>query len=93
MASVPVAQRDARLLRAGRDVLSRYRFVELEPGLYRVEGGSKDYTLRLSMDGSAAPVCSCPDNQRAHIAGFCKHAIAGLMREPALRYQLLELFL
>jgi hypothetical protein len=93
MASVPLAQRDARLLRAARDVLQRYRFVELGPGQLRVEGGSRDYVLQLSLDGSEAPRCSCPDNRRTEIGGFCKHAIAGLLREPSLRYQLLELFL
>ncbi len=93
MASVPLAQRDARLLRAARDVLQRYRFVELAPGQLRVEGGAQDYTVQLSLDGSAAPSCTCPDQRRPEIAGFCKHVIAALLRDPSLRYQLLELFL
>jgi hypothetical protein len=93
MPAVPLAQRDARLLRAARDVLNRYRFIELAPGQLRVEGGTRDYEVQLSLDGESAPRCTCPDNRRPEVGGFCKHAIAVLIRDPAQHYQLLELFL
>jgi hypothetical protein len=93
MPAIPLAQRDARLLRAAQDVLHRYHFVALGPGQLRVEGGARAYDVQIGLDGEAAPRCSCPDNQRPEVGGFCKHTIAVLIREPSQHWQLLELFL
>lgn len=90
---IPVLQRDARLMRAARVVLQEYRFEPLGPGRLRVTGPHSRYEVDISPDWSAPPRCSCPDNRRDTTAGYCKHVIAAMLRDDALRCQLLELFL
>lgn len=90
---MPAFQRDARLLRAARVVLKDYKLEAQGDGKFLVTGPNQPYRVTVSPEWSAAPRCTCPDNQRATTGGYCKHVIAVLLREPALRCQLLELFL
>jgi hypothetical protein len=100
MPAVDVGARDARVLRAAKDVLARYTFHPLppaEPGerLVRLEvhGGARPYTVTVDPDWRTPARCTCPDHARASNGGFCKHVIGALLRDEALRCQLLELFL
>jgi hypothetical protein len=98
MASMNVAARDVRVLRAARDVLTKYRITRrsvagADPNLrvFNVEGGGAPYIVSVDVDWQQAPTCTCPDHRRS--GGFCKHAIGVLLKDDELRCQLLELFL
>ena len=56
-----------------------------------VQGGSKPYEVRVRLDWSEPPACTCPDavHRRPLHGGFCKHVVAVLLRWPDLRCQLL----
>lgn len=89
-------QREARILRADDQVLKRYRLERRDEGdlaHFAVTGGSAPYTLTLSKSWAADPECSCPDGQNRGVRGYCKHAMAAMLREPDLRCQLLEAYL
>lgn len=100
MPAVDVGARDARVLRAAKDVLSTYTFHALPPTepstrALRVEvrGGSRPYVVTVDPEWGSPARCTCPDHARASNGGFCKHVIGVLLRDDALRCQLLELFL
>ncbi len=92
--------REIRILRAARDVLERYT-IDGKPGkeglrLFRIRGGTRQYTVTVHPEWRQPPTCTCPDAK--HLAreknrGYCKHIIAVLMRDESLRCQLLEMFL
>ena len=93
--------RDLRMIRAARDVLGRYSLIKTDEsadGLvqYAVTGGKAPYSVSVHARWKQQPVCTCPDAaQRAKTqnGGYCKHIIAVLLKDPSLKYQLLELFL
>ena len=60
-----------------------------------VRGGAQPYEVRVLPDGFVPPSCSCPDaiHRRPLHGGFCKHAVAVLLRWPDLRHQLLSAIL
>ena len=93
--------RDARLLRAVRDVMKRYSFsrgasargeiVEVE-----VSRRGASYTVEIDPSWRRPPSCTCPDADRirdASGATFCKHAIAALLSDDKHRHQLIDLLL
>ncbi len=88
-------ERDQRFLRAVQNVAERYRLErrEDEDGgvVVTVQGGSKPYEVRVRLDWSEPPACTCPDavHRRPLHGGFCKHVVAVLLRWPDLRCQLL----
>ncbi len=95
-----IGARDVRVLRAAKDVLSRYSFhllptPEHGPHLCAIEvrGGSRPYVVTVDPAWGAPARCTCPDHARASNGGYCKHVIGVLLRDDALRCQLLELFL
>ncbi len=96
MSTPSVVARDARILRAARDVLKTYTF-HPQPAApdgrvpYDVRGGTSPYVVHVHPAWAASPACSCPDHQRRE--GYCKHIIGVLLQDSALRCQLLELFL
>jgi uncharacterized Zn finger protein len=97
---IALEARDARFLRAARDVLKRYRITAKRPkdgvAPFEVIGGEEPYTVVVHPEWTAAPTCTCPDAQRRakdHTAGYCKHIIAVLLSHEELKCQLLELFL
>ena len=99
MASTPAttAFRDARILRAAREVLGKYTLVPMptaEVGISRfaVRGGSEPYEVTVDPNWIALPSCTCPDAERRGDS-WCKHVIGVMLQEPALRCQLLDLFL
>jgi hypothetical protein len=95
-----VAARDTRIARATEQVLARYTITPAgsDAGwlVFKVQGGSSPYEVRVHPEWADDPTCSCPDasdhDMRMH-RGYCKHLIAVLRRERALSYQLLELYL
>jgi hypothetical protein len=102
-APVPVTDlgaRDVRVLRAARDVLASYTFHPLPPTgpadhrvRVEVRGGGRPYEVAVDPAWGDDPRCTCADHARAANGGFCKHVIGVLLRDDALRCQLLELFL
>ncbi len=89
--------RDARIARALQAVLTTYAITE-QPrdadGLRRftlASGRSTPSIVTADESWTAAPTCTCPDAGKR--TGWCKHIIAILYRDPALRGQLLDLFL
>ena len=90
-------RRDTRIARALDSVLKDYTILELsrEPdGLRRfslANGRSTASVVSADANWAIAPTCTCPD--AAKRTEWCKHVIAVLYREPALRGQLLDLFL
>ncbi len=90
---------DQRMQRALRQVLPRYQLVRSDraDGLVVVEvsGGAQPYEVRAPAAWSEPPQCSCPDalHRRPLHGGFCKHALAVLLRWPDLRCQLLDAIL
>lgn len=97
MPSSNVATRDARVLRATKTVLASYSFEPLagDGPLRRIEvsGGTRPYLVTVDPQWGVGPQCTCPDHARSTTGGFCKHVIGVLLRDDALRCQLLELFL
>ncbi len=96
MSTPSVHARDVRILRAAREVLRTYTFHARAPEPdgrvpHDVRGGTQPYVVHVHPTWGASPSCSCPDHQRR--GGFCKHVIGVLLQAPALRCQLLELFL
>jgi hypothetical protein len=97
MPSIDLAGREARLLRAARDVLARYK-IEPIPGdaglrSFQIKGGSEPYVVTLDPEWGDRPTCTCPDQRRTEMRGFCKHVIGTMLQEEKYRCQLLELFL
>lgn len=99
---VTLQARDARFLRAAQEVLKNYNILGTgKPGRdglleFEVTGGSAPYLVKAHPGWEQPPTCTCPDAERRareHNAGYCKHIIAVLLGEDALRCQLLELFL
>ncbi len=86
-------ERGLRILRAAREVLTTYRLTPTTPGEIVVEGGRQQYVVRFCESWTRPAVCSCPDGARADGEGYCKHVTAVLLSQPALRAQLLEVFL
>lgn len=92
--------RDLRIARASEQVAARY-IITRQPddggfGIFKVEGGTLPYDVRVHPSWGADPSCTCPDatdGASRENRGYCKHIIAVLRRERALSYQLLELFL
>lgn len=100
MTPTNVAGRDARVLRAAQDVLKKYTFTPSDASdlpasrrRYTVTGGDRPYVVVVDVEWSADPACTCPDHLRKSNGAFCKHVIGALLRDDALRCQLLELFL
>lgn len=93
MSSMSPPQRDRRILRAANDVLQRYTFEQTATGTIEVRGGRRTYTVRVCPEWSHPPMCDCPDAERVEVSGYCKHVVAALLRDPALKAQLLEVFL
>ena len=91
-------ERDQRFQRAVKQVSKHYQLERHdEDGAVRVEvaGGSRPYEVRVTLDWSDPPACTCPDaiHRRPLHGGFCKHTVAVLMRWPDLRCQLLSAIL
>ena len=97
MPSIDLAGREARLLRAAREVLARYKINAIAGGerlrSFEIVGGSAPYLVTLDLEWSERPTCTCPDQRRTEMRGFCKHVIGTMLQEDAFRCQLLELFL
>lgn len=98
--SVSFTARDTRIARATEQVLARYTISPVGDvagwRVFRVEGGTSPYEVRIHPEWSDEPTCSCPDASRIGGSlnrGYCKHLIAVLRRERALSYQLLEMYL
>ena len=93
--------RDARLLRAVRDVMKRYSFSRAESAegeLIEVEVSRRgaSYTVTIDPTWRRPPSCTCPDADRIRDengATFCKHAIAALLSDNEHRHQLIDLLL
>lgn len=93
--------RDDRFLRAAAIVLKEYTITRrpaLEDGwvVFDIQGGTKDYVVKVHPEWRGQPQCSCPDAaQRARddTRGYCKHIIATLLKHEEFRGQLLEVFL
>jgi uncharacterized Zn finger protein len=93
--------RDARILRAAKDVLTRYSITRQRrsgggPVAFEISGGDAPYTVTAHPEWASPPTCTCPDAQRrakSQNAGYCKHIIAVLLSNEDLTCQLLELFL
>lgn len=95
--------RDARLLRAVRDVLKRYTLSQKPPkddegAEIEVEVARRgaSYTVRIDPEWRRPPTCTCPDADRirdATGATFCKHTIAALLSDSKQRHQLIDLLL
>jgi uncharacterized Zn finger protein len=98
---IALEARDARFLRAARDVLKNYRIVPAKRvrgsvASFEVTGGDAPYTVVVHPEWASSPTCTCPDAQRrakSQNAGYCKHIIAVLLSVDDLKCQLLELFL
>ena len=89
---VNTAARDARILRAAREVLREYTLTRSAPDTVRVKGGTRPYRVTVDPLWVRTPTCTCPDHARPG-GPWCKHIIAALLQEDGLRCQLLELFL
>ncbi|MSP56255.1 MAG: hypothetical protein EXR69_11730 [Myxococcales bacterium] len=90
------SERDTRVLRAAREVLAKYQLIRTtvdDEARFAVTGGSRPYSLSLSITWARPPTCTCPDSQHVEVKGYCKHAIAAMLSEPDLRCQLLEAYL
>lgn len=96
-------ERDARILRAVRDVVRTYALTEEtdddEDGrrTFRLARRGAAYTVRVDPRWGRPPECDCPDAQR-RFAGtgepvFCEHVVATLVQRDELRHQLIDLFL
>ena len=97
--------RDARVLRAVREVMKRYEITEqpetqpaAEVDLRRfvLTGGSKTWQVEVDPRWQTPPHCDCPDARRVaepNGATFCKHAIAVLLSHDDLRHQLIDLLI
>lgn len=93
--------RDARLLRAVRDVLRGYAFVDEGPtpeGLqaWRVTRGPSSYRVEVDPAWERPPRCTCPDAARVEDdsgATFCKHTVAVLLTRAEHHHQLIDLLL
>lgn len=99
--NVEVYARDMRMIRAARDVSTRYS-ISRQPGLtnskawFDIRGGLKPYIVGIHPDWKERPTCTCPDAEKRALTrngGFCKHIIAVLLKEQEFKCQLLELFL
>lgn len=97
MTTAQTRTRDARIARALDSVLKHYTIVELPPGAEGLRrfslssGRSTPSIVTADANWATAPGCTCPD--AAKRTAWCKHVISVLYREPALRGQLLDLFL
>jgi len=93
--------RDARVFRAVRDVIERYRLTRGGPdqaGLLTVEVARPGaaYQVRIDPEWRRGPTCTCPDAARvrdAEGATWCKHVIAALLTDDDQRHQVLDLLL
>jgi len=99
--------RDARVLRAVREVIKRYEITEQPAAAdsdapaasrrcFSLVGGTRTWQVEVDPAWSAPPRCSCPDARRvvdANGATFCKHAIAVLLSHDDLRHQLIDLLI
>lgn len=91
--------KEQRFLRARHEVLGSYRFERADGSegttLVTVEGGARPYCVALNRGWTEPPACDCPDavHRRAEHGGYCKHAVAVLLRWPDLRAQLLSAIL
>ena len=100
-APMRIELRDARLLRAVRNVVRNYEFVPEAPtpegfDTVQVRGGQRSYVVHVDPKWRHPPRCSCPDAQRIKDdtgATFCKHTIAVLLTTPDHRHQLIDLLL
>lgn len=97
--TIDLHARDQRFLRAAEDVLKNYTITRTDgpdgQATFRITGGTRAYTVIIEGDWSQLPQCDCPDAQqnRTRTGGFCKHVIATLLSNDALRYQLLDVIL
>ena len=97
--TVDVRARDARFLRAARDVVKRYAFDRQTAAdgsvKVRVTGGDRPYVVTARLDWSERPACTCPDaeRRRREDGAMCKHMMAVLMTHEDLRGQLLDILL
>lgn len=97
---ISFSARDTRIARATEQVLARYTITpegdDAGWRVFRVEGGSRPYKVRIHPAWASDPTCSCPDASDlggSMNRGYCKHLIAVLRRERDLSYQLLEMYL
>jgi hypothetical protein len=90
---------DQRFQRAVKQVLATYRLdrADTPDGAVRisVRGPASAWEVRVRLDGSEPPACTCPDaiHRRPMHGGFCKHTVAALLTWPDLRCQLLTAIL
>ena len=97
--------RDPRFLKAVQDVGLNYKILKIvDDGIHMkfhvsrktdVSYRQRDpYLVSIRIDWSENPSCTCPDSMhRLSVKGFCKHVIGVMMGEPALKHQLIDLFL
>ena len=97
---ISFAARDTRIARATEQVLAHYTITPAgdDAGwkMFRIEGGSSPYEVRVHPEWADEPTCSCPDASDyggSLNRGYCKHLIAVLRRQRDLSYQLLEMYL
>jgi uncharacterized Zn finger protein len=98
--NISMQARDTRIARASAQGQANYRITR-QPAdghwlVFRVEGGTRPYEVRVHDEWADDPTCTCPDASQLGAAlsrGYCKHIIGVLRSERALTYQLLELFL
>ena len=95
----PVAESRALLhgrMRSARRVVKTYSITQQtcadERWFFEVAGGARAYTVRAHPEWSEPPSCDCPD-ATGRRSPWCKHSLAVLMSEPALRCQLLDIML
>lgn len=94
--------RDARILRAVRDVVKSYALRPVEStadgwlAFTVTKPGRPAYTVRVDPTWRYGPQCSCPDWLRVRDGdrgGYCKHVVAVLLHSEDHRHQLLDLLL
>lgn len=100
--AMELQQRDARILRAVKDVLKGYTIhpsAGPSPGplAWSVKRpGTEAYTVTVDSDWRTPPQCTCPDHQRLRASdpgALCKHIIAVLLKTDDHRHQLLDFLL
>ncbi len=91
--------RRTRVERARGEVLGKYAITSLPERdgrlVFSLAGGTRAWEVEVYPDGRQRPSCQCPDFVHH---GFedrfaCKHLLAVLLSQPALRFQALDYFL
>lgn len=89
----PGRAREATLLRAGRELLSRGTIKEAAAGRFEVDAGRRVHTVTVCSAWSRSPACDCATDAERAAQGYCRHVVAVLLFRPDLSAQLLEILL